>query len=255
MYRLVGLVAMVLACAATRAEAVEMFTNFHLGENVGFPPMQVPYGVYGGLGRGGWNPYAEGTPLKTWPPVPSMMPTGQVPGGFRRLNNGATRNGRPAGNSHSSTNDGQDLNRNYAESNQSSVNETSETPPDVSTTYESSRRPLPYEEIAANPRRGFWQRGSSNYSSNGNQYSSYDNSSFDNGTIVSDSVTPATGPTTKTTTTTKSVNNSPATSNLKSVRVRPQSTTTILHAGDGSAPNFDKKSNQPSTTSRVERSD
>lgn len=254
MYRLVGLVAMLLACAATRAEAVEMFTNFHLGENVGFPPMQVPYGIYGGLGRGGWNPYAEGTPLKTWPPVPSMMPTGQVPGGFRRLNNGATRNGRPAANSHSSTNQ-QDVNRTYAETSESSTNAIAETPPNVSNTYESSRRPQPYEEIAANPRRGFWQRGYSNYSSNGNSYSTDENTSFDNGTVISDSVTPANAATTTTTLPTKNANNSPATSNLKSVRVRPQPSTTSLHAGEGKAPNLNTKLNQPPTTSRVERSD
>lgn len=254
MYRLVGLVAMVLACATPRAEAVEMFTDFHLGENVGFPPMQVPYGIYGGLGRGGWNPYAEGAPLKTWPPVPSMMPTGQVPGGFRRLNNGATRKGRPADNSHSSTTNEQDVNHTYAQTNDPSTNEIAETPPNLSNTYESSRRPLPYEEIAANPRRGFWQRSSSNYSS-GNQYASSGNTSFDNGTVINDNVTPATAATTTTITPTQNANSSPATSNLKSVRVRPQSSTTILHAGEGKAPNLDTKVNQPATTSRVERSD
>ncbi|HTQ38474.1 MAG TPA: hypothetical protein VMJ32_05575 [Pirellulales bacterium] len=90
MYRLIILSTTILASLAVRAEAIEMFTNFHNGENIGFPPMQVPIGVYGGWGRGGWNPNAEGMPLKTWPPVPSMTPTGQIPGGFHRFNNGAS---------------------------------------------------------------------------------------------------------------------------------------------------------------------
>jgi hypothetical protein len=97
MYRLLTLSALILACVAPRAEGIEMFTNFHNGENVGFPPMQVPYGIYGGFGRGGWNPNAEGMPLKTWPPVPSMMPTGQIPGGFRRFNNGGSNQGSSNG--------------------------------------------------------------------------------------------------------------------------------------------------------------
>jgi len=64
-----------------RAQAIEMFTNFNNGQNIGFPPMEVPTRIYGGFGRGGWNPYAEGMPLKTNPPVPAMMPTGQIPHG------------------------------------------------------------------------------------------------------------------------------------------------------------------------------
>jgi hypothetical protein len=101
MYRLLSLSTLILASLAAQAEAIEMFTNFHNGENVGFPPMQVPIAVYGGWGRGGWNPRAEGMPLKTWPPVPAMTPTQQIPGGFRSLNQGAgcnvqTRNGDSA---------------------------------------------------------------------------------------------------------------------------------------------------------------
>src|SRR5690349_21059116 len=93
MYRLLGISAIVLVFASAHAEAVELFTHFHYGENVGFPPMQVPYGIYGGLGRGGWNPDAEGMPLKTWPDTPSMMPTGQNPGGFRRFTNAVPPSG------------------------------------------------------------------------------------------------------------------------------------------------------------------
>jgi hypothetical protein len=66
---------------AGRASAIEMFTNFNNGQNIGFPPLEVPTRIYGGFGRGGWNPHAEGMPLKTNPPVPAMMPTGQIPGG------------------------------------------------------------------------------------------------------------------------------------------------------------------------------
>jgi hypothetical protein len=62
-----------------RAQAIEMFTNFNNGQNIGFPPLEVPTRIYGGFGRGGWNPHAEGMPLKTNPPVPAMMPTGQIP--------------------------------------------------------------------------------------------------------------------------------------------------------------------------------
>jgi hypothetical protein len=69
----------VLTLLTAKAEAIEMFTNFNNGQNVGFPPMEVPISVYRGFGHGGWNPYAEGMPLKTVPPVPAMMPTGQVP--------------------------------------------------------------------------------------------------------------------------------------------------------------------------------
>ncbi len=70
---------LVFVLLAAKAGAIEMFTNFNNGMNVGFPPMEVPISVYRGFGHGGWNPYAEGMPLKTVPPVPAMMPTGQVP--------------------------------------------------------------------------------------------------------------------------------------------------------------------------------
>jgi hypothetical protein len=78
----ISIVAVALAVAA-RAEAIEMFTNFHNGENIGFPPMQVPYSVYGGIGHGGWNPHATGMrmPPDPFPAVPAMTPTGQYPAG------------------------------------------------------------------------------------------------------------------------------------------------------------------------------
>ncbi len=61
-------------CAAVPARAVEMFTNFHNGENIGFPPMQVPVAIYG---RGGWNCAAMQDPaFRTVDPVPAMSPTG-----------------------------------------------------------------------------------------------------------------------------------------------------------------------------------
>jgi hypothetical protein len=81
MIRCLSVSALVFAAFVGQAKAIEMFTNFHNGENIGFPPMQVPTSVYGGFGRGGWNPHAQGMPLKTNPPVPAMMPTGQATGG------------------------------------------------------------------------------------------------------------------------------------------------------------------------------
>ena len=78
-----SVVAVALAFVTVRAEAIEMFTNFHNGENIGFPPMQVPYSVYGGMGHGGWNPHATGMhlPPEPFPAVPAMTPTGQYPAG------------------------------------------------------------------------------------------------------------------------------------------------------------------------------
>lgn len=79
--RRVFALAVIASIAVTgRAQAIEMFTNFNNGQNIGFPPLEVPTRIYGGFGRGGWNPHAEGMPLKTNPPVPAMMPTGQIPG-------------------------------------------------------------------------------------------------------------------------------------------------------------------------------
>ncbi len=74
----------VASLAAARAEAIEMFTNFHNGENVGFPPMEVPIRMYPGFGRGGWAPGVVGAPLRTLPPVPAMSPTGPAPMMFRQ---------------------------------------------------------------------------------------------------------------------------------------------------------------------------
>ena len=74
----------VASLAAARAEAIEMFTNFHNGENVGFPPMEVPIRMYPGFGRGGWAPGVVGAPLRTLPPVPAMSPTGTAPMMFRQ---------------------------------------------------------------------------------------------------------------------------------------------------------------------------
>jgi hypothetical protein len=80
MRRFVVLAALaVAALLASRADAIEMFTNFNNGTNVGFPPMEVPVGIYRGFGRGGWNPHAEGTFFRSNPPVPAMTPTGQLP--------------------------------------------------------------------------------------------------------------------------------------------------------------------------------
>src|SRR5262245_18096261 len=76
--RRLSICTLVMDVSAPSASAIEMFTNFHNGQNIGFPPLEVPTSIYGGHGRG-WNPRAVGTPLRTNPPVPAMMPTGQTP--------------------------------------------------------------------------------------------------------------------------------------------------------------------------------
>ncbi|MCC7083383.1 MAG: hypothetical protein IT427_00070 [Pirellulales bacterium] len=70
------------------ASAIEMQTNFHYGEQVGFPPMEVPTAVYGGWGTPGWNCSAiNRVPLyNAYPPVPAMFPTGCNPGGCNYCN-------------------------------------------------------------------------------------------------------------------------------------------------------------------------
>ena len=80
MRRALTLTVLATLAITARAQAIEMFTNFNNGQNIGFPPLEVPTRIYGGFGRGGWNPHAIGMPLKTNPPVPAMMPTGQIPG-------------------------------------------------------------------------------------------------------------------------------------------------------------------------------
>jgi hypothetical protein len=80
MRRVLALAVITSIAITGRVQAIEMFTNFNNGQNIGFPPLEVPTRIYGGFGRGGWNPHAEGMPLKTNPPVPAMMPTGQIPG-------------------------------------------------------------------------------------------------------------------------------------------------------------------------------
>jgi hypothetical protein len=65
---------------AGQAQAIELFTNFHYGENVGFPSMNVPVSMYGGIGRGGWNCRAiDQQPVDWIPPEPAVTPTGCTP--------------------------------------------------------------------------------------------------------------------------------------------------------------------------------
>jgi hypothetical protein len=158
MYRLLTLSIVILAFLSARAEAVEMFTDFHNGENVGFPPMQVPYGIYGGLGRGGWNPYAEGTPLKTWPPVPAMMPTQQIPGGFRRCNNCGNGNGQANNAAASSSNHA------VADAGQGNVdvNSNEADGPSLGDSYSnsSSRNAVPQALVSDRRHNNHWQSSS-----------------------------------------------------------------------------------------------
>jgi hypothetical protein len=83
MVRLFAMVALWAMVLAGGAQAIEMQTNFHYGEQVGFPPMEVPAAVYGGWGTPGWNCNAIGrVPVNAaYPPVPAMYPTGCNPGG------------------------------------------------------------------------------------------------------------------------------------------------------------------------------
>jgi hypothetical protein len=225
MFRLLGLVVLILFCAGLPAQAVEMFTDFHYGENVGFPPMQVPYGIYGGLGRGGWNPYAEGMPLKSMPPVHSMMPTGQVPGGFRRLNKGVTNNGKAgrvneAKATKESTSGTASVNEG---SSNASAEESGPAQPDVMQQL-SSRRLRDRDEvtqIAANPRRR-WQRGNGT----ANNYIP-DNTNFTNNNYAQPN---------------RAISNN---TNVDEAKFKPaptsKPTTTVLRAGEGKAPSFDLK--------------
>jgi hypothetical protein len=76
MHRFLLLFALVFAFVASRADAIEMFTNFHNGENIGFPPMQVPIDVYG---HGGWRCSARCPQrINAVEPVPAMSPVGFV---------------------------------------------------------------------------------------------------------------------------------------------------------------------------------
>ena len=86
-------ITLVASVLAVRAEAIEMFTNFNNGQNVGLPPMEVPISMYPGFGRGGWAPGVVGAPLRTMPPVPSMSPTGPAPMIFHRGNGGQFETG------------------------------------------------------------------------------------------------------------------------------------------------------------------
>lgn len=76
--------AILLTVLAGPAYCIEMFTNFHNGENVGFPGINVPVTMYRGFGRGGWNFDAiDQIPLQTIPPIPSQFPTGGQPAHVR----------------------------------------------------------------------------------------------------------------------------------------------------------------------------
>jgi hypothetical protein len=80
MVRLLAIVALWAMVLSGGVQAVEMQTNFHYGEQVGFPPMEVPPAIYGGWGTPGWNCNAIGrVPVQSG--LPAMYPTGCNPGG------------------------------------------------------------------------------------------------------------------------------------------------------------------------------
>ncbi len=67
-----------LALLAARAEAIEMFTNFDNGQNIGLPSNDVPVAIYGGVGTRGWNTHAlRYTPIQSG--TPALFPTGANP--------------------------------------------------------------------------------------------------------------------------------------------------------------------------------
>ena len=97
MYRLVLLCCVAIAVLVPRAQALEMFTSFHNGENVGFPKLEVPTKFYG---HGGWQQAAQCRPERVWSiePVPAMTPTGRAavtPTGFIRRDRGRKGYGMP----------------------------------------------------------------------------------------------------------------------------------------------------------------
>ncbi len=94
MYRLVLLCCIAMAALVSNAAALEMFTSFHNGENVGFPPLEVPTKFYG---HGGWHATAQCRPerIESIEPVPAMTPTGRAavsPTGFIRRDRGRRGN-------------------------------------------------------------------------------------------------------------------------------------------------------------------
>src|SRR5262245_53779763 len=90
MYRLVLLCFLGMVVFVCPVQALEMFTNFHNGENVGFPPLEVPTKFYG---HGGWKATAQCRPerVESIEPVQAMTPTGRAavtPTGFMRRDRG-----------------------------------------------------------------------------------------------------------------------------------------------------------------------
>lgn len=90
MYRLALLCGIAIVFLVPSAQAIEMFTNFHNGENVGFPPLEVPAKFYG---HGGWQPASRCRPerVESIESVPAMTPTGRAavtPTGFIRRDHG-----------------------------------------------------------------------------------------------------------------------------------------------------------------------
>ena len=88
MYRLALLFLVSMVLLVSSAQAIEMFTNFHNGENIGYPPLVVPTKFYG---HGGWQPASQCRPerVESIEPVPAMTPTGFIrPNHSRRNHDG-----------------------------------------------------------------------------------------------------------------------------------------------------------------------
>lgn len=80
MFRFIAVAVLLAAPLASSASAVELQTNFHYGEHVGFPPMEVPTSIYGGWGTQGWK-CQNINQVPVQPGLPPMFPTGCNPGG------------------------------------------------------------------------------------------------------------------------------------------------------------------------------
>ncbi len=90
MYRLALLFLVAMVLLVSSAQAIEMFTNFHNGENIGYPPLEVPTKFYG---HGGWHATAQCRPerIESIEPVPAMTPTGRAAVTPNRLHSARSR--------------------------------------------------------------------------------------------------------------------------------------------------------------------
>jgi hypothetical protein len=158
MYRLVLLCCAAMAVLVSRAQALEMFTSFHNGQNVGFPSLEVPTKFYG---HGGWQQAAQCRPERVWSiePVPAMTPTGRAavtPTGFIRRDRGRKGNGMPHGD------------------NQQSADQQSANPPGGDP--QANGQPHDNQTQYVSDRRRSWNGGNDNWAGYNQPYSESESS-------------------------------------------------------------------------------